>query len=59
VIDRTASGLTFGGGAMIVRFKVRCQPDETEQVRAVLRQSLVGEPEATIFYVSSSEPWGD
>lgn len=44
---------------MIVRFKVRCQPDETEQVRAVLRQSLVGEPEATIFYVSSSEPWGD
>jgi hypothetical protein len=25
-----ASGLTFGGGAMIVRFKVQCQPDKTE-----------------------------
>jgi len=26
---------------------------------AVLEESLVAEPEATIFHVASSEPWGD
>ena len=43
---------------MIVRFKVKCQPDKIEKGRAVLEESLVGEPEATIFHVFSSEPWG-
>ena len=99
---------------IIVRFRVQCQPDKTEQVLmalrdviapsrttdgvvtfdigrdladpntfiatevftdraalerqealpqvatalAVLEESLVAEPEATIFEVSSSEPWG-
>ncbi len=99
---------------IVVRFKVQCQPDKAEQVRAafhdviapsravdgvvsfdiardladpdsfvaievfedqaalerqeslpevgkalaVLQESLVAEPEATIFRVSSSEPWG-
>jgi len=100
---------------IVVRFKVRCQPEKTAQVRAafgkvigpsravqgvvsfdiaqdlsdqhafiatevfedraaldrqeslpevsatlaVLEESLVAEPEATIFHVSSSQPWGD
>lgn len=99
---------------IVVRFKVRCRPDRTEQVRtaferviapsravagvlsfdiahdltdpdsfvavevfeneaalerqeslpevaetlAILEQSLAAEPEATIFHVSSSTPWG-
>jgi len=100
---------------VVVRFRVQCQPDKTEQVRAafeavigpsravegvisfdiaqdlsdpnsfiatevfedraalerqeslsevattlaVLEESVAAEPEATIFHVSSSEPWGD
>jgi quinol monooxygenase YgiN len=100
---------------IVVRFKVQCQPEKTEQVQAALREviapsraldgvisfdvgrdladpncfiatevfedrealdrqesqaevanalavlgeSLVTEPEATIFHVSSSEPYGD
>lgn len=100
---------------IVVRFKVQCQPDKTEQVMAafkdviapsravdgvisfdigqdvanpdsfiatevladraalerqeslpevaktlgILEQSLLAAPEATIFHVSSSEPWGD
>lgn len=100
---------------IVVRFKVRCQPGRTDQVRqaladvvppsrdvegvlhfdigrdlvdpdcfiatevfadrdaldrqeaipevtkalGVLEESLAGEPEATIFHVSSSEPWGE
>jgi len=99
---------------IVVRFKVQCQPEKTEQARAafeemiapsravngvisfdiardladpdsfiatevfedqaalerqeslpevaktlaVLEESLAAEPEATIFHVSSSEPWG-
>jgi quinol monooxygenase YgiN len=99
---------------IVVRFKVRCQPDKTEQVMAafkeviapsraldgvlsfdigrdvadadsfiatevftdraalerqeslpevaktlgILEECLAAEPEATIFHVSSSEPWG-
>jgi len=99
---------------ILVRFKVQCQPDKTEEVMAafesviapsravdgvisfdiardvtdpdsfiaievfedrsalerqeslpevsttlaVLEESLVAEPEATVFHVSSSEPWG-
>ncbi len=99
---------------IVVRFKVQCQPDKTEQVGAalaqvvaasrsldgvvhfdigrdladpdsfiatevfadraaldaqealpevaktlaILEESLVREPEATIFHVASSEPWG-
>lgn len=99
---------------IVVRFKVQCQPDKTERVKAafeevvaasraldgvvsfdigqdiadpdsliatevfedrealdrqellpevhktlgVLQESLAAEPEATIFHVSSSEPWG-
>lgn len=99
---------------IVVRFKVQCQPEKTEQVKsafeeviaasravdgvisfdiardlanpdsfiatevfedraalerqeslpevaktlAVLDQSLASEPEATVFHVSSSEPWG-
>jgi hypothetical protein len=44
---------------IVVRFRVQCQPDKTEQVRAAFEESIVREPEATIFHVSSSEPWGD
>ena len=99
---------------ILVRFKVQCQPDKTEEVMAafesviapsravdgvisfdiardvtdpdsfiaievfedhaalerqeslpevstalaVLEESLVAEPEATVFHISSSEPWG-
>lgn len=99
---------------IVVRFKVQCQPDKTEQMKAafeeviapsravegvisfdiardlvdrnsfiatevfedqaalerqeslpevgktlaVLEESLAAEPEATVFHVSSSEPWG-
>jgi quinol monooxygenase YgiN len=99
---------------VVVRFKVQCQPEQTEQVVAaleeviapsravdgvvsfdiardlsdpdsfvatevfedraaldrqeslpevhktlgILQESLVAEPEATLFHVSSSEPWG-
>jgi quinol monooxygenase YgiN len=32
---------------------------EVQQVIGVLPDLLAGEPEATIFHVSSSEPWGD
>jgi quinol monooxygenase YgiN len=32
---------------------------EVAKVLGVLEESLAGEPEATIFNVSSSEPWGD
>lgn len=32
---------------------------EVARALAVLEVSLVQEPEATIFHVSSSEPWGD
>ena len=31
---------------------------EVAKTLAVLEQSLAAEPEATIFHVSSSEPWG-
>jgi quinol monooxygenase YgiN len=31
---------------------------EVGNTLAVLEESLAAEPEATIFYVSSSEPWG-
>ena len=31
---------------------------EVVKTLAVLEQSLAAEPEATIFHVSSSEPWG-
>lgn len=31
---------------------------EVAKALGVLEQSLVAEPEATIFHVSSSEPWG-
>jgi quinol monooxygenase YgiN len=31
---------------------------EVEKTLAVLEESLVTEPEATIYHVSSSEPWG-
>ncbi|HET9461862.1 MAG: putative quinol monooxygenase [Gaiellaceae bacterium] len=31
---------------------------EVGRALAVLEESLVAEPEATIFHVSSSEPWG-
>ena len=31
---------------------------EVAQTLAVLEESLAGEPEATLFNVSSSEPWG-
>ena len=100
---------------LVVRFKVQCQPEQTERVMAafaevaaasrgldgvisfdigrditdpdsfiatevfedqaaldrqesspevhktlgILQESLVAEPEATLFHVSSSEPWGD
>lgn len=107
---------TNSGGrtVIVVRFKVQCQPDKTEQMKAafeeviapsravegvisfdiardlvdrnsfiatevfedqaalerqeslpevgktlaVLEESLAAEPEATVFHVSSSEPWG-
>jgi quinol monooxygenase YgiN len=32
---------------------------EVAKALGVLEESLAGEPEATIFQVSSSEPWGD
>lgn len=32
---------------------------QVEKTIAVLEGSLAAEPEATIFHVSSSEPWGD
>jgi quinol monooxygenase YgiN len=32
---------------------------EVAKALGVLEESLAGEPEATIFHVSSSEPWGD
>jgi quinol monooxygenase YgiN len=32
---------------------------ETKTALGVLEQSLTAEPEATVFHVSSSEPWGD
>jgi len=32
---------------------------EVRRTLAVLQESLVAEPEATVFHVSSSEPWGD
>lgn len=32
---------------------------EVGRTLAVLQESLVAEPEATVFHVSSSEPWGD
>jgi hypothetical protein len=44
---------------IVVRFKVQCQPDKTGQVRAACEESIGGESEATIFHISSSEPWGD
>jgi quinol monooxygenase YgiN len=31
---------------------------EVTKTLAVLEEALAGAPEATIFYVSSSEPWG-
>ena len=31
---------------------------EVGRALAVLEESLVAEPEATVFHVSSSEPWG-
>ncbi len=31
---------------------------EVARTLAVLEESLVAEPEATVFHVSSSEPWG-
>lgn len=31
---------------------------EVAQTLAVLEESLAAEPEATVFHVSSSEPWG-
>ena len=31
---------------------------EVEKTLSVLEESLAAEPEATIFHVSSSEPWG-
>jgi quinol monooxygenase YgiN len=31
---------------------------EVGRTLAVLEESLVAEPEATVFHVSSSEPWG-
>jgi len=31
---------------------------EVAKALGILEESLVGEPEATIFHVSSSEPWG-
>ena len=112
----SASATTNPGGRsmIVVRFKVQCQPEKTEQARAafeemiapsravngvisfdiardladpdsfiatevfedqaalerqeslpevaktlaVLEESFAAEPEATIFHVSSSEPWG-
>jgi quinol monooxygenase YgiN len=32
---------------------------EVTKALGVLEQSLAAEPDATIFHVSSSEPWGD
>jgi quinol monooxygenase YgiN len=32
---------------------------EVAKVMAIFQESLVAEPEATIFHVSSSEPYGD
>ena len=32
---------------------------EVAKTLTVLEESLAAEPEATIFHVSSSEPWGD
>lgn len=32
---------------------------EVAEALGVLQESLAVEPEATIFHVSSSEPWGD
>jgi quinol monooxygenase YgiN len=31
---------------------------EVAKTLGILEESLLGEPEATIFHVSSSEPWG-
>jgi quinol monooxygenase YgiN len=32
---------------------------EVQKTLGILQESLVAEPEATLFHVSSSEPWGD
>jgi quinol monooxygenase YgiN len=50
-------------GAEVVEDRVALERQESlpEVAKAlgVLEESLAGEPEATIFNVSSSEPWGN
>ena len=45
---------------LVARFKVQCKPEKTEQALAtvgLLGELLAVPPEATLFHVSSSEPW--